>query len=510
MLIIDLRFLTGRYHATPWGRNVNEGAAEWPPSPYRLVRAIFDAWKRKRRGWPAEKVAPLLAALASEPPLISLPPANSAHTRAWLSSNRPDALNKQLIFDAFVVLSRESRVLMGWPGVELDGPALASLDELLGLLNYMGRSESWVAAGASSKTDTEFSDRIVWNCRPLDASHPASAPSAINQASSAHAINPQTIRPLADPAWEPVRVACPVPSEAFGASGRLPLWLDALAMSTSELHKAKRDAPRALRFITYSRPHPCFAVKPISRPASTHLAINGVLYSIQSKLLPNVATTIELSERVRGKLMGIHKRIAGGPQKLSRNFSGKDGRGHPAKGHHHSYYLPLDTDHDGRIDHLLIISQNPLDNSERVALDRLQSVWQPGGKPDLMFVPVKWGDLKSLLQPSKVFISATPFVPPRHFRKGRGGYFVWLKSEIIKEAQNHGLPSPEHIIPIAALPGRLRTIHWLEFGRNRKDDAVRPGFGFRLEFKEPVLGPFAIGYGAHFGLGLFVPVKEEP
>ena len=46
-VIIKLRFPGGRYHATPWGRHVNEGAVEWPPSPYRLVRALYDAWKRK-------------------------------------------------------------------------------------------------------------------------------------------------------------------------------------------------------------------------------------------------------------------------------------------------------------------------------------------------------------------------------------------------------------------------------------------------------------------------------
>jgi len=46
MLIIELAFLNGRFHATPWGRHVNEGAPEWPPSPYRLVRALYDTWKR--------------------------------------------------------------------------------------------------------------------------------------------------------------------------------------------------------------------------------------------------------------------------------------------------------------------------------------------------------------------------------------------------------------------------------------------------------------------------------
>ncbi len=37
-VIIKLTFPAGRYHATPWGRHVNEGVAEWPPSPWRLLR----------------------------------------------------------------------------------------------------------------------------------------------------------------------------------------------------------------------------------------------------------------------------------------------------------------------------------------------------------------------------------------------------------------------------------------------------------------------------------------
>jgi len=32
-----------------------------------------------------------------------------------------------------------------------------------------------------------------------------------------------------------------------------------------------------------------------------------------------------------------------------------------------------------------------------------------------------------------------------------------------------------------------------------------PGTAFRLTFAEPISGLLALGYGAHFGLGLFVP-----
>jgi CRISPR-associated protein Csb2 len=37
-------FPAGRYHANPWDRAVNEGATEWPPSPWRILRALVATW----------------------------------------------------------------------------------------------------------------------------------------------------------------------------------------------------------------------------------------------------------------------------------------------------------------------------------------------------------------------------------------------------------------------------------------------------------------------------------
>ena len=53
------------------------------------------------------------------------------------------------------------------------------------------------------------------------------------------------------------------------------------------------------------------------------------------------------------------------------------------------------------------------------------------------------------------------------------------------------------------LAGSPGLFEWVEFRRNRKDDAPRPGYGFRLEFDEPVPAPFSLGYGCHYGLGQF-------
>jgi CRISPR-associated protein Csb2 len=47
MISLSLRFLAGRYHATPWGRHVNEAALAWPPEPVRVLRALIACHYRK-------------------------------------------------------------------------------------------------------------------------------------------------------------------------------------------------------------------------------------------------------------------------------------------------------------------------------------------------------------------------------------------------------------------------------------------------------------------------------
>jgi CRISPR-associated protein Csb2 len=490
MLVIELTFFTGRFHATPWGRNVNEGVPEWPPSPYRLMRGLYDVWKRKLGDWPESRVEPIFAALASEPPVFHLPPATASHTRSFLSQNEKDVTKKQLIFDAFVIVARGSNVLAKWPNVDLDENMRCDLDQMLALMNYLGRSESWVAARTVSNMDG-----VNWNCFPADGS------------------------PYVED-FEPLRVACSVPAPIYDANpytvnpstkrGRSVelRWMDALAWSTAELHAARLSVPPAFQFVTYMRPANCFDVVPYTRTSRRVSAINGVIYALESKVKPSVTETLLVSERIRSRLMGIHKGIVKNPKKVSSKFSGKDESGGPMKGHQHVYVLPLDQDRDGWLDHLLIFCKDPFNRQEIAALDRLNKIWQSDGKPDIYLVPLRWGQSEDLLgaEPITHFTSATPFVPPRHYRKGRGPLTEWLADEVRREAVNHGLPEPVLVKPLEKLSGRGgRDIRWLQFRRNRKGDQPGMGYGFELVFSEPVTVPIALGYGAHFGLGQFTP-----
>jgi CRISPR-associated protein Csb2 len=482
MLVIELAFPAGRYHATPWGRHVNEGVCEWPPSPYRLIRALYDAWKRKRPDWPEERVARILEALASTPPAYHIPPAVVSHTKSYLSQNERDPAAKTAIFDGFVALSPRSSVLMGWPDAELDATASTDLEELLSLLNYLGRSESWIAVRLITGVRS-----IDWNC--LAAGEGEYGDRAMD-------LTPVAI-PSAPADYSPLKLKKPV-------NGKKSLsWMDAISTGTNTILKLGWSHPPAMRFVDYLRPADCFAVSPQTQPARRARGVDAVLYAFDSKVLPQVTETVEVAERARAILMGIHKRIVGDPAKVSPRFSGKSASGSPSEGHQHAFFLPQDRDGDGRIDHLLVRCVQAFDDAELLALDRLSSIWQRDGRPELACTPVRWGATRDVVP----LESATPFIPPRHWRPARGPFGQWLREEVTRECRNQGLPAPVRVEPLAELSIRgSRSIHWMEFRRNRKDDRVRSGYGLRIEFNEPVPEALALGYGCHFGLGQFRPV----
>ena len=69
---LHLRFPAGRYHATGWGHHVNEAALDWPPAPFRLLRALYAQAFRLPERPERERLASLFGKLA-RPPASRLP-----------------------------------------------------------------------------------------------------------------------------------------------------------------------------------------------------------------------------------------------------------------------------------------------------------------------------------------------------------------------------------------------------------------------------------------------------
>jgi CRISPR-associated protein Csb2 len=488
MLIIELEFPAGRYHANPWGRNVNEGEVEWPPSTYRLGRALIDIWKRRRPDWSDERMHAVLKSLSGTA-WYSLPPATPAHTRSFLSSNQTDPSSKQLIFDAFVVISRAEKVYIGL-GTNPEPSAVEHLDELLSEVNYLGRSESWVKASVRSS-----SSGIDWNCLPWSPG---------NGHNSTDIVRVACMLPPDDYAQLPYR---PERIESDGKrlvkTGKACSWCEALSLSTKRLLDEGWSDPPALLWRDYARSPDALTIRP-PRSESSPREVRYTKYALVSRVLPRVTETASFAEKIRRHLMGIHARIQNDPNLVSQTFSGKTPEGKPLDGHSHAFYVPLDEDDDGRLDHLLVYAKEPFDASELKALNVLRSVWQSDGRPDVQIV------LTSLApqvprRKSVRWISSTPFVTTRHYRKGRGTYLEWLKSEILHECRFHDLPVP---VEIEWVPSTLRSehpVHWMDFIRSRKGEFPLRGSGCILTFEAEVEGPFVLGARCHYGLGLFMP-----
>ena len=484
---IRLEFLTGRFHATPWGRNVNEGVVEWPPSPFRLARALIDKARRRHTDWDDERVARAIEPLAGTPRFV-LPPASASHVRFFMSSNDRNPAKRQKIFDAFVVLSREDAVLLAFdPDAPKDDGQMSDLAVLLGELNYLGRSESWIRA---ELVDTP--DDLEVNCVPAGGPWAHSDPG--------ERVSVAGLRPPASYGELAIH-----PSDGRGKKQRSLSWIEAVSMPTDMLLKQGWSQHPGLLTLDYVRPSGCLETKVRASTQPVVEPFRFARFSLSSKVLPLVEDTVPFAERVRRKLMGIHKRIQGGdPEQVSPLFSGKDDQSGPARGHRHAFIVPLDEDGDGRLDHLEIWSSQPLKKSELHTLGSLNSVWQTNRRPDVEFL------LTTLLperpqRRSKTWVSATPFVTARHHRKGRGEFLDWLASDLARELEIHGLPSPSEVQWIPATPGVPSPVRWAAFVRSRKGAHPASGYGAMIRFEEDVEGPFAVGSLCHYGLGVFVP-----
>ncbi len=480
MTAISIHFLAGRYHATPWGRHPNEGVPEWPPSTWRLLRALVSAWKKSTpEDTSEERVRRLLSKLAA-PPQYWLPPAVLAHTRHYMPWEEKEPADRTLVFDTFLAVSRRLPVLIEWPLAELTEQERGDLAVLLSRLTYLGRSESWCRCVIEDSPPKP-------NCTPV--SEGRSPPDG------------ETTPTL-------------VPAE--------PLDFEALLVSTADLRERRLSPmrPPGSRWVRYARP--VNALVP-PRARETHATgvtkrVSVVRYAMHSPVLPTVLDTIKVGDLARRAAMAQYGRHHS--KEASPVLSGKDKAGRPLQGHQHAFYLPMDEDKDGWLDHLTVWAPKGLGEGEQEALASLSVLNPGGGRPPLRIVLLGSGietDLRdSIFDRSQVWRSVTPFVLVRHPKlrgKEDGGSPRRLvdgpMDQVKLELRRRGFPEPAAVEPLSQANVGGRVLPWVAFYRWRARGSTTgiPG-GFRLRFSEPVQGPLCIGFGAHFGLGLFAPEKE--
>ena len=518
MLTLAFTFPAGRYHGTPWGRHVNEADVGWPPDLWRLTRAFIATWHRKLdpQRHPRPRLRDLLASLAEAPPRYALPEAVHFHTRHYM----PAPVKRTLIFDAFAQVGREAELIVHWPDLCLGEAQTALLDALLHHLGYLGRAESWVDARrlenwsgecdcypSEQPVDAETGE-VLGDLVPLWLPRTPSEYKEVSDALRRAALERERAeiglkrtRALAEgksgKAYDPDKAKLPAVIDRT-----LPAdWLDALSLETGQLQTAGWSAPPAAKQVYYLRRKDALHFMAAS-PARTQPRQTGRIttarYALYAKPLPRFTDAVWVGERLRLALMGRARQLFGDaiPAILS-GHNLPDGNRHG-----HAFFLP-EQNRWGRIDHLLLHAPDGFDAHAQAALAALRSIHTGGGTEWRLLLeglgePAAF-PASALLAQSAIWRSASPYLHPWYSKKGFG-----VPEQIARECRLRGLPEPATVewLPDA----KPRALDFRRFRSKRGlSQPDRRGSFLKLTFNEPVRGPLALGFGCHFGLGLFVP-----
>lgn len=525
MLALRIDFLAGRFYATPWGRSVNEGDPEWPPAPFRLLRALVSAWFKA--GCPNREVFESILKLLSAPPAYGLPPSVSGHVRHYMPGWAVD--EKKKIFNSFTAPNGPVYVI--WDSVELDMEQETLLADLLRRLDYLGRSESWAEVR-------------------MDASPP--------QANFAVADSDPDVTLLCATGpedWCGIRVRVKKDEEARilaqkASDGKKPSlsakeregiaaitpesYLDALSVETGVLRENGWQSPPAARRIGYR----WIGMKPgagmLAGRKRTGKKVTVARYIVSSEVPPSYTELINVAERARKIFMGIVGARNHGV--IPPELSGRTPEGLPAdSGHQHAFFIPEPGRNSLNVSFLNIYCPAGFPEVVSDCLPKLEKIWGSGGH-DIRLILLTTGepeamggfgrDQSPIMATAAEWVSLSPFIPSRHLKIKRSethdpwAYASAAAREIVAAVRGeiafHGLPEPDSVQLLPPYPGlgygillKGHFTSWLDFRTTRLTGGGSSGgrtpYGIRIVFPKPVTGPICLGYACHFGLGLFQP-----
>ena len=463
--VLQVEFPWGRYHATPWGRNVNEGLPEWPVSPWRVLRALFATWKNRCAHLRAEDVEVALAQLTGSPTIYA-PAMKPAHLRHYMpqighrSIGKPDTT---ITFDPFAVIDSRVPVFFEW-NVDMAAAPRKALDELVAALSYLGRSESICDAALVSRV--QHPELVLW-------------------------------RPAGPGDRTDAEVLC---------VGH-PFKLSNLLQSPDTVRKNRRIVPAGSHLVPYTKADPSQVAAATTGWRPTYTAVRLAVHPRPRPTMSNAVVVGELLRRAALKKHGVP----------SEALSGKTSSGERNRGkHQHAHYLSLAQgrrpDAGEPIDSLVVWAPGLLNGDELAALAQvkwLRAGRSASGVPDIAVAVAAFGAVEDIapeiVGPSHVWISRTPFAPSRHRQKR--SWVEHIQVEISRELSVYrDLPVPASV---KVLDGDTR-----KYRRYRLPPKETIGVGRRaalveVKFKHPVEGPIILGSLSHFGLGLFLPAESE-
>ena len=503
-------FPLGRFHANPWRTFPFEDPyGEWPPSPWRLLRAILARSHQYERendipceAWRNALVEAFCKSTFSwglpsfswrGPGLSQYQPADfSFDPPGWKAQkvNAKKVYRPTLARDNFWVVGRSKAVsdtsIVWWI---LKGDAWSKvhpglLDACLHRMTYFGRAEAITEIQRTEKlsNDTEV------NCILEQVPSSVSAPVLV---------------PIQDATLSQVQAVTDDPSVANSTVPPGARWM-----------YAKRPAKPPMK-LPRSRPQ-------INQP--TRL----VQFAVGTRVSPSPDSIVVMTQRFRGRvirtfLAGSWQRASTAQREAARLLTGKEVDGSPLRDHRHLHtrFGVLFDQETGKTSRLLVWRDQPFTDKELCAIlnaaeQELPLSFAKAGAKDPW--TVRLVPLDSLVPPPAGFgdkahsywRTTTPYVPPRHVygRKGRIKPGESLEEQIRLELTRQGYDATRMSITVDKGSAEWTRVHRSRRDRNDQTNTHRRGYNVRLRFDMPVRGPISLGNSSHFGLGLFVATND--
>lgn len=503
-IIFEQTFPLGRFHANPWRAFAfDDPHGEWPPSPWRLMRAILARSFQLDRELGTDNSAlreELVHVFSTSeiswrlpicswrgPGLQQYQPSEFKKIPAAAAKPGEVTYNTTKVKDSFWLTPAVAQPVLWFFDGEWQEDVFPHLDECLARMIYFGRAESITLVQRVKDGGDDFLNRPQANCTLRDNRTATSVP-----------------------------VLCPTQN----------VTLVQLCATTADDPVANATTPPGAIWKYAVRPTVVKTVCP-RKPDKERPPKSMLQFAIGGRVFPPQKYWLRITERFRGiVLRQIAIQETGDrsikfhelPSNIREKYAllaGKDTDTTPLSGHRHAS-LFLFPDSTGNPSRLICWRKVPFTAEEQNAFliaAETPLAWDFGSDEwKLRLVPLPnetpFPPDSSIFDKSRIWQSLTPFVPPRHVfgRNGKPKSGCEIETQVREQLASFGLPPPLGIETIGE-PQWIK-VHRTSRCRTGATNDDKRGYALRLTFASPVSGPLCLGHSSHFGLGLFAAVPE--
>lgn len=510
-VVLSFRFEHGRFHGTTWRANpFDDPEGEWPPSPWRVVRALIaraHQWARE------EGVAADVVGLA-----------RALCTSAW-SYATPDGARRG------PTLKQYHQVVWGWnPPAKKDdrryGPKTSLVPDASWLTETEGAPTTWILDGGTwTEGARELLARAVERLTYLGRAESVCV-ATLGAEPPEGRVSLQVRREEVERAGQGavVRVLAAKPDATYAE----------VCVAPADLEGGLDAAPPGARWMYTWRATGRATKREAKKPRVEHEERSLIQFALGLHVPPKMYAWTRLTHGFRRAAIAELKRqlVAQGTSEseVSRRcnlLAGKDEKGQPLRGHRHAHWMLFsdETGPEAAVPSRLVVWRDePFESDEVQAMLKAaqgelfwgshagaKSPWGARLVPLDRMVPSPPGFDRS----ARVWESATPWVPPRCGMRANGRVRDGLApdEQLAAELRSRGLggalvewldPDEVHFFAVRVPTSqRGRSIATDQGRGSAPTRGGHRGFRVRLTFDQAVTGPLALGHSSHFGLGWF-------